>query len=816
MQQEIESRPPALNPRQGGNGHSQPETLEPGEVERYRSLFNSLGVAFYTTDAEGLITYFNPAAEELWGRSPELNKDAWCGSWRIYHSDGSEMPLATCPMAVTLKENRAVRGAEIVVERPDGERRNVLPYPSPIRDREGRLQGAVNVLVDVTETAQSRKDLEASEQRLQLALRAGGLGAWEWNIETGQITWSPTLEKIHGIPEGSFAGTFEAYQSDVHPDDMQLLNDSITEALQSGTYGITYRIVRPDGKTRHLTASGLVVYSPSGEPVKMTGVCQDVTDRVAAQETDARLVAIVDSTEDAIVGKTLDGIVTNWNAGAVRLYGLEARDILGKHINTIIPEAEWGEEEAVLERVRAGERIEHHEVHRKHKDGRLLDVALSVSPIKDPDDRIIGVSAIHRDITASKRHHELEILLSDVSARLVEASGAFNLPIAVAAVGRLMVPTLADWCAIDLLEEDGTISCVAVIHDDPDHVSTVLELRNRFPMHIDSPQPLAEVIRTGQSAIVDITPELIDEALVDDEATRLTVHGLGLRQAASVPISSRGTVLGALRIAMAESTRRIDAETVEFAEELGRRIGVALDNAALVTKLEDALEWKDEFLALISHELRTPITTIYGGARLLRTRSKTFDDETRGQVLADIEDESDRLFRMVENLLALSRAELGKAQTEPVSLTAVIETLVRTFGSRYPGRPVWADIAPGLPVVDANSVYVEQILRNLISNAVKYSPDGTPIAVRAAVNDGHVAVSVEDEGSGVSEEQAEQLFERFYRSDEAKAKGRGLGLGLTVCKRLVESMDCTIRAVSREPQGFAIVFTLRIHEEERN
>lgn len=251
---------------------------------RSQSVLEAMPTAIYTTDAAGRVTFFNEACVELAGRRPEIGIDQWCIAWRLYATDGAPISPDQCPMAIALKEARPVRGAELIVERPDGRRANVIPYPTPLFDRNGRLTGAVNMLVDVT----------------------------------------------------------EKHQAYLHS---------------------------------------------------------------------AYLASIVASSDDAIIGKTLDGIVTSWNAGATRIFGYEAHEMLGQHITRIVPPELHGEEEEVLAKLRRGERIEHYETVRVAKDGRQIDISLTVSPIRDRFGRIVGASKISRDITERKRSEEMQRLL---------------------------------------------------------------------------------------------------------------------------------------------------------------------------------------------------------------------------------------------------------------------------------------------------------------------------------------------------------------------------------------------------------------------
>jgi two-component system sensor histidine kinase KdpD len=231
-------------------------------------------------------------------------------------------------------------------------------------------------------------------------------------------------------------------------------------------------------------------------------------------------------------------------------------------------------------------------------------------------------------------------------------------------------------------------------------------------------------------------------------------------------------------------------------------------------ELRLANESKDEFLGLVSHELRTPITTIFGGARLLRTRGERLDEQSKAEVLEDIERESERLHRIVEDLLVLARIELGQEiTTEPVLIRRVVERAISTFSKRRPGRPIEIQTDSRPAAVRASSVYLDQILRNLINNADKYSPTGQPIDIWVRREGDELVVSVLDRGPGISSEEMDLIFERFYRSGRTAGQASGAGIGLTVCKRLIEVQGGRIWASEREGGGLAISFALPIGDE---
>lgn len=262
--------------------------------KRYRQVVFSLPAAVYTTDADGRVTLYNEAAVKLWGREPEKGRDLWCGSFRSYRPDGSELPADQCPMAITLKSGKSLRGQEIIIERPDGTRRNLLEYPEPFFDASGKIVGAVNMLVDVTERKQS-------------------------------------------------------------------------------------------------------------------------------EATTRRLAAIVEFSEDAIMSMDLDGRIESWNDSAGRIFGYTAAEAIGRPITILLPPERRDEETHILSCIRRGEPVHHYETIRCCKNGKRVEVSLSVSPVKDAEGRTIGASKISRDITEGKR---AEVELKKAHQEVLAASRA--------------------------------------------------------------------------------------------------------------------------------------------------------------------------------------------------------------------------------------------------------------------------------------------------------------------------------------------------------------------------------------------------------
>jgi PAS domain S-box-containing protein len=241
---------------------------------------------------------------------------------------------------------------------------------------------------------------------LDLALTGGKVGLWDWNIATGEVQWTDAVYAIHGVAREGFAITLENYLGLVHPDDRARVQEATRASLErEAPYDHEFRIVRPDGKIAWIFTNATVVRE-NGRPVRMIGATVDITARRHADDVSRWLAAIVDSSDDAIISKDLNSIITSWNSGAQRLYGYTAREVIGRPVSILIPDGRKDEEAGLLERLSQGERVEHYETVRRRKDGSLVEVSLTVSPVKDAAGRIVGASKIARDISERRRSQD--------------------------------------------------------------------------------------------------------------------------------------------------------------------------------------------------------------------------------------------------------------------------------------------------------------------------------------------------------------------------------------------------------------------------
>ena len=256
----------------------------PGDITALsREAIVALPAAVYMTDTEGRLIFYNEAAAELWGCPTELGESRFCGSWKLYRPDGTPLPHDQCAMAMALHQRRPIRGMEAVAERPDGTRVPFVAYPTPLFDASGRLTGAVNVLVDISERKRTEVILEERDAQFELASRIGQIGTFSYNYRTRILHLSPELAAIHGLPREI---TQKDWRALVHPDDLQRIDAVSRQALadRQPELVLEFRIIRPDGKTRWIESRILVTYNDAGRAVQMIGANIDVTARKQTEQ----------------------------------------------------------------------------------------------------------------------------------------------------------------------------------------------------------------------------------------------------------------------------------------------------------------------------------------------------------------------------------------------------------------------------------------------------------------------------------------------------------------------------------------------------
>lgn len=375
-------------------------------------------------------------------------------------------------------------------------------------------------------------------------------------------------------------------------------------------------------------------------------------------------------------------------------------------------------------------------------------------------------------------------------------------------VAQLAVPSIADWCTVDIVDENGEQQRLAVAHVDPAKIALAHDLRRRYPPDPET-DAVTRVIRTGRSEWMAIIPrELLDQSARDDEH-RLIIHELGLTSYIAVPLRAHGRTFGALTFVLSE--RRYSEGDVAIAEELGRRAGIAIVNARLYSDAQAANRAKDDFLATLSHELRTPMTAVLGWARMLRIG---LSPEESVEAVNAIERSATVQMQLIEDILDMSRIMAGKLRldSKPVDLCATVEAALDTVRPTAVAKQIEivTDYPRNAPMVAGDESRLHQIVWNLLTNALKFTNPGGRVAVRVTGTDQVVGLQVRDTGVGIDPGFLPHVFERFRQQDSSTTRSHGgIGLGLAIVRHLVELHGGRIYAES-EGRGRGATFTVEL------
>ncbi|HKU90507.1 MAG TPA: PAS domain S-box protein [Steroidobacteraceae bacterium] len=507
-----------------------------------------------------------------------------------------------------------------------------------------------------------------------------------------------------------------------------------------------------------------------------------------AAELSNRLAAIVASSDDAIISKSLDGVIVTWNEGATRIFGWQPEEVIGRSITILIPADRLEEEPAILARIRAGQRVDHYQTVRVRKDGSFVDISLSISPVRNAAGEIVGASKIARDITQQKRA-EQALRVSNERFRLMADSA----PVLIWMADHTKARNWFNKSWLDFTgrtpDQEAGFGWTQNVHEDD-----LARCLQAYAEGFDTREPFGSEYRLRRA---DGQPRWIIE--------RASPLFEGPAHSFSGYIGSCVDITESKQLqADREETLKAERAAREEAERVGRL--------------------KDEFLATVSHELRTPLNAILGWSTLMRRLDPGSDDHKRG--LETIERNARVQGEIIADLLDMSRIISGKVQLDVQSIdlaeviNAALDAVKLSIEAKKLRLRVTLDARAGRLRGDPGRL--QQVIWNLLTNAVKFTPSGGRIDVVMERVNSHVEVCVEDSGVGIKPEFLAFVFDRFRQADSSTTRRHGgLGLGLSIVKHLVELHGGSVRVKSAgEGQGSTFIVALpisvmRIEESSR-
>ena len=441
-------------------------------------------------------------------------------------------------------------------------------------------------------------------------------------------------------------------------------------------------------------------------------------------------------------------------------------------------------------------------------NGRLRWFAIRAAPVVDDRGAIAQWAGVITDIHDRKRYAEESAFINEVT----EVLGlSLDYEETMRSVARLCVPAIADWCAIDIVREGQPYDRLIVEHIDPEKARMVIELDRRYRAAPEL-DPIVEVLRTRMPQVVEQVPDELLVAAAHDEQHLAFIRGVGIRSWILAPMVARGRTLGVISVVTAESERRLTNDDLPLIEEIARRAATAIDNARLYREAEEANHAKDEFLATLSHELRTPLTAIVGWTGMLRMGG--LDAATQQTAIDTILRSAQSQRELIDDLLDVSRVLAGKMELalDDVDLVRVAQEVVVSARPAAEAKRLAVDFSSDETrlVLRGDERRLRQVVWNLVSNAVKFTPAGGTISVRVDRNGANVRLSVTDTGRGIAPSFLPHVWERFRQADSGTSRQfGGLGLGLAVARHFVELHGGTVSATS-DGEGRGATFTVEL------
>ena len=633
---------------------------------------------------------------------------------------------------------------------------------------------------ELAERKRTEEVLRGSKERLRLGLQAARMGTWDWNIPENRFIWSANMEALFGLAPGEFDGSYEQFVARLHPDDRDRVLKAINAAMTPGAdYDIEFRVLYPDGTIRWALSQGKVFYDAIGQPIRMSGVDLDITSRKLIEESlrqsEEFRKRVLESSSDCIKVLDLDTRLLYMNAGGMCLLEI---DDLTPYLNT--KWVNFWQDESRQEVEAAIAVAKSNEVSRFQGlcptvKGTKKWWDVIVTPMLDEEGRVSQLLATSRDITDRK---QTEIAFQESEERLRLATDAARLG-------------TFDW---DIPTQQVTWNRFhrTLLGYAPELSSSFAAWERR--VHPDDLAGVTAALQLAQDSNTNYSCEyrVIWE---DDSLHWLAALGRFYYDSDNRPLRMTGIIQ--------DITDRVQIERDR--ERILQQKQAALAESERVNRI------KDEFLAILSHELRSPLNPILGWTKLLQTRK--LDEPKTIAALATIERNAKAQCQLIDDLLDMARVLRGKLSLNmaPVDLLLVIESAIDTVQTAAIVKSIQIHaVLSDIRQVSGDAVRLQQIIWNLLTNAVKFTPSGGRIDIRLEQIDNQAQITITDTGKGISPDFLPHIFESFRQEDASVTRNHGgLGLGMAIVYQLVEAHGGTVTADS-PGEGKGATFTVRL------
>lgn len=697
--------------------------------------------------------------------------------------NGQEIPVEHLPMQVSARLGIEVRDTEIEIVRSDGTVCHLLSYACPIRNTQHEITGSIGVFLDITERRQIETRLQESEERLRLALEATGLGIWDWDIQHDQVTWAGDNERLFGLPPGDFAGTYEAYLDCVHSDDRAAVQQCVTEALnEKRGYVQEFRVVYPDGTIHWLRSQSQLFLDADRNPTRLIGTNQDITDaknaEIALQENERQYKTLANSIHQIIWVTDGNGQHQFANDRWQDYCGMDFLEA-AEHWESLVHPDDQEQCRINWEIARRDRTPYLVEFRFRRRDGAHRWHITHGVPVFDAmgqnEQWIATITDIHDRKLA-------ETALTESEARyraLAEMIPQFVWVTTAAGQNEYVNRQFCEYTGkseAELLQFDW----LEIIHPDDRDLT-----RERW----------MSAVRDGEFYEIEYRFRRFD-----GRYRWFLGQGQPLKNKQGQIVRWFGTC-----------TDIHDQKQIEI-----ERAQLLAEAQTARSQAEAASRMKDEFLAIVSHELRSPLNAMLGWSKLLRAGK--LDESMREKALQVIERNAEAQTQLIEDLLDISRIIRGKVRLNlaPVNLAQVIDSAIDTVRPSADIKQIHLEsrVQTDRAIVSGDLDRLQQVIWNLLTNAVKFTPEAGTVKVDLTQTDTHAQIRVIDTGKGISPEFLPYVFDRFRQAENVTTRTTGgLGLGLAIVRSLTELHGGTVQVESPgEGQGSTFIVELPLLE----
>lgn len=627
--------------------------------------------------------------------------------------------------------------------------------------------GFVDLLVRLGVQRLEQTRIAEEKERIRRCLdetqRIARLGSWDWHLPTGELHCSAQAFVNLGLDPKTFVPNYRSLLGKVFSEDRDLVRRSIDQALQTGEVWIEHRIVRPDGSIRYLLEQGEVVFDEHRRPLRMLGTCHDITEQkqveIALLESEQRLQNILDNSNALIYLKGLDGRYLFVNSYFEKLFGQSRGEAIRKSDFDLFPVEQAEAFRANDRAVELNNGSLQFEERVRQSDGEHTYLSVKF-PLHNSAGRIYAICGISTDISERKNAEEMVHEALELAEEACE-----NVHAVFKAVADGLIVTDAH-------------RRVSLINRSAEQL---LGIRPDPGGH----RPLSQVVESAELR------QQIEAAFRDPDGQPMDF---------TLPrAQGRGTVI--------VQARSSAVQTVQ--SEPGSVITLLRD----VTRERELDQMKNDFISTAAHELRTPLTSVLGFAQvLLHAAEYGIQDPEQQRVLLDhIVEKASSLKNIINDLFDLSRIQAGQLLSlnrEPSDICGLLRQIVDSYRKACASHRFALGLPEECPIVLIDQKKMIQVMENLLSNAVKFSPAGSPVRVAGEVRGDLFQFTVEDQGIGMTAEQKERVFDKFYRGDASNSAVGGLGLGMAIVKSIIEGHEGEIRVESEPGSGTQVIFTL--------